>query len=61
MEILQLQPLVIRGGARWGGFKKFKPIPSPARGMRVKSCPIPTPPPLRDRENLHRAKWGGVG
>ena len=39
------------GGMGRGGFKKSKPIPVPSRDVRLKSCPIPAPPPLRGGEN----------
>ena len=43
-------------GRGWSGSKKFKPIPTPPRGVRLKSCPIPAPPPLRGEKNLCGAK-----
>ena len=49
------------GRDRAGGSKKSKPIPTLPRGAGLKSCPIPTPPPLRGRENPHGAKQGGAG
>ena len=41
----------------WGeagrvGSKKSKPIFALPRGVRLKSRPIPAPPPLQDEENL---------
>ena len=53
----------MRGGAGmgWGGSKKCKPIPTPPRGVGLKSRPIPAPPPLRDGENPHGTKRGGAG
>ena len=44
-----------------GGSKKCKPIPAPPRGAGLKSCPIPSPSPLRGGENPHGAKRGGAG
>ena len=40
----------------WGGSRKSKPIPTPLCNARLKFRPILTPPPLRDEENLRRAK-----
>ena len=51
----------MRGGTRLGGSKKSKPIPVLPRNAGLKSCPIPTPPPLRGRENPRWAKLGGAG
>ena len=48
-------------GAGRGGSKKCKPIPAPPRGAGLKSHPIPTPSPLRGRENSYGAKRGGAG
>ena len=43
-------------GAGRVGSKKSKPIATPPRGAGLNSRPIPVSPPLRGRENLHRAK-----
>ena len=43
------------------GSKKSKPIPALPRGVGLKSCPIPGPPPLRGGENPRWAKLGGAG
>ena len=44
-----------------GGSKKCKLIPVPFRGAGLKSRPIPTPLPLRDKKNPHGVKRGGAG
>ena len=44
-----------------GGSEKCKPIPTPPRGVGLKSRPISAPPPLRGGENPHGAKRGGAG
>ena len=58
------------GGVGQVGSKKSKLIPTQPRGAGLKfchipaslrSCPIPTPPPLWGGENSHGAKWGGAG
>ena len=49
------------GRAGRGGSKKSKPIPTSPHGVGLKSCPIPTPPPLRDEENPRRVKRGRAG
>ena len=51
----------MRDGTGRGGSKKCKLIPTSPRGAGLKSRPIPAPPPLRGRENLHEAKWGRAG
>lgn len=38
------------------GSKKSKLIPFQPRGTGLKSCLIPAPPLLQNRENLHGAK-----
>ena len=48
-------------GTGQGGSKKSKPIPALPCGAGLKSCPIPTPPPLRVGENPRGAKLGGAG
>ena len=40
--------------------KNSKPIPAPSRGAGLKSCPIPTRPPLQGGENPHGVKQGGT-
>ena len=45
----------------WGGSKKSKPIPTPPPSAGLKSCLIPTSPPLQGEENPCEAKRGGVG
>ena len=51
----------MRGGDGRGGSKKYKSIPALPCGAGLKSCPIPTPSPLRGGENPHGAKRGGAG
>ena len=53
----------MRGGVGMGrgGSKKCKPIPTPPRGVGLKSRPTPAPPPLRGGENPHGMKRGGAG
>ena len=51
----------MRGGAVRGGFKKYKPIPTPPYGAGLKSHPIPGPLPLRGGENLRESKQRRVG
>ena len=53
----------MRGGVGMGrgGSKKCKPIPTPPRGVGLKSRPIPASPPLRGGENPHGVKRGGAG
>ena len=46
----------MQGGTGKGGSKNSKPILAPPHGARLKSCPIPTPPPLQCKENPHGAK-----
>ena len=48
-------------GTGQDGSKKSKRIPTLSRGAGLKSCPIPTPPPLWGGENLRGAKRGGAG
>ena len=67
MKNLQLEPLSTRGGAGTrrgkvgqGESKNSKPISVPSHGAGLKSCPIPTRPPLRGRENPHGVKQGGT-
>ena len=48
-------------GTGQDGSKKSKRIPTLSRGAGLKSCPIPTAPPLRGGENPRGAKLGGVG
>ena len=43
-----------------GGSKKCKHIPTPPRGVGLKSRPIPAPSPLRGEENPYGAKRGGA-
>ena len=59
MKNLQFNPY--QCGAGRVGFKKSKPIAVPSCDARLKSHPIPAPPPLRDGENLCGAKRGGAG
>ena len=66
MKNLQFNLYQCGTGWRWGrtgwvGSKKSKLIPVPSRGVGLKSCPIPTPLPLRGGENPHGVKWGRVG
>ena len=48
-------------GQGQGGSKKFKSNLVPPHGTRLKSRPIPAPPPLRGRGNLRETKQGGWG
>ena len=48
-------------GQGQGGSKKFKSNLVPPHGTRLKSHPIPAPPPLRGGKNPHGAKRGGAG
>ena len=50
-----------QGGGENGGSKKSEPIPTPPRGIELKSYTIPASPPLRGGENLRGVKRGGVG
>ena len=59
MKNLQFNPY--QCGAGRGGSKKSKPISALSSGVRLKSYPISTPPPLWGGENTHGAKWGGAG
>ena len=59
MKILQFNPYQCDVGRV--GSKMFKTIPTPPLGAGLKSCPIPTPSPLRGRENPYGAKQGGAG
>ena len=63
MKNLQLKPLAMWGGdgEGRGGSKKSKSITVPPRGVGLKSCPIPAPPPLWGGKNLCGAKQGGAG
>ena len=45
----------------WSGSEKSKLIHAPSHGMRLKSCPISTPPPLQGEKNPHVAKQEEVG
>ena len=47
MKNLQFKPFSMRGEAGRVGAKKFKHISISTRSAGLKSCPIPTPQPLR--------------
>ena len=53
---------IIKTGHDKVGLKSLNPSrPIPSCDTRLKSHLIPTPSPLRDGENSHRTKQGGVG
>ena len=58
MEKLQFNPYQCK--TRRVGPKKFKPITAPPCDARLKSHPIPAPPPLQGGKNQHGAKREGV-
>ena len=66
MKKLQFNPYQCGVRQGWGGAKQVRSkrskfIPAPPCGARLKSSPIPAPPPLWGEENPHGAKWGGAG
>ena len=53
--------LINAGQIRRSGSKKSKLIFVLLHGAGLKSCPIPSLPPLQGEQNQRRAKWGGRG